>query len=122
MTTYAVAIAALVAMAFIRFAIIAPFKVRGRSMEPTLDDGDRVLVLKCAYWRRGPQIGDIVLLRNPEPHSKRRVLLKRVTASTPAGAYFVVGDNAAGSRDSRHFGYVLPEEIIGRVVNWRIGK
>jgi signal peptidase I len=92
MTTYAVAIAALVAMAFIRFAIVAPFKVRGRSMEPTLRDG----------------VGDIVLLRNPEPHSKRRVLLKRVTASTPVGAYFVVGDNAAGSRDSRHFGYVLP--------------
>lgn len=33
----------------------------------------------------------------------------------PAGKYFVMGDNRAGSSDSRDFGPVLPSEFIGKV-------
>ncbi|MBI4236245.1 MAG: signal peptidase I [Chloroflexi bacterium] len=40
-------------------------RVRGSSMEPTLQDGDLVLVSRAAYVRQAPQRGEIVLVRWP---------------------------------------------------------
>ena len=53
-------------------------RVEGRSMEPTLQDQDRLVVNKFAYQLHDPEIGDIVMLRHPA--NPRQTLVKRVVA------------------------------------------
>ena len=92
---------------------LARFRVDDRSMEPALRPGDYVLVNRWAYRRRDPAIGDIVVLRNPEAPSQ--FLVKRVMSGDRFTGLFVLGDNAARSRDSRQFGMVPAHLIVGRV-------
>ena len=66
-------------------------------MLPTLEHGDRLLVLRCSKARPG----DLVTL--PDPRDRRRTLVKRV-ASVSADGVVVVGDNPSQSTDSRAFG------------------
>lgn len=86
-------------------------------MEPAFRTGDRVLVNRLAYRRREPRAGDVVVLHDPERHG--HVLLKRIAGgpdgvATESSRVYVLGDNTAESRDSRSFGYVGRETIIGR--------
>jgi nickel-type superoxide dismutase maturation protease len=83
--------------------------VEGSSMAPTLTGGDRLLVVRSHEIR----IGDIVAVSDPRPGD--RVLVKRV-ASVAGDAVEVVGDNPAGSTDSRSFGAVDRRAVMGRVV------
>ena len=89
-------------------------------MEPAYRRGDRLLVNRLAYAVHEPQPGDVVVLR--DPGERTRLLIKRV-AEAPAGVgsrprhIYVLGDNAAESRDSRHFGLVPRTMILGRA--WR---
>lgn len=93
------------------FLPLLKFTVREESMLPTLAPGDTVLV-----WRFGsPKVGDIVVL-NPEGLSAMGPVIKRV-GKIRNDRYFLVGDNAAKSTDSRQFGWVERKEIIGRVIN-----
>ncbi len=94
---------------------LARFRVDDRSMEPTLAPGDYVLVNRWAYAFRDPAPGDLVVVRDPQ--DQQRFLAKRVAARTDAGEYVVVGDNALASRDSRTFGPVRRELVVGKV--WR---
>jgi len=41
------------------------FQVRGSSMEPTLHDGQYLVVSKLAYWLQAPKRGDIIVFRPP---------------------------------------------------------
>jgi signal peptidase I len=41
------------------------FQVRGQSMEPTLHNGQYLVVSKLAYWLRPPKRGDIVVFHPP---------------------------------------------------------
>ena len=92
---------------------LSRFRVEDRSMEPTLRAGDYILVNRWAYRRREPAPGDIVVLKDPE--APDRCLVKRVLSGAPASGYFVEGDNAEQSRDSRHFGPVQRQLIVGKV-------
>jgi signal peptidase I len=99
---------------------VTRYVVDGPSMEPAYRAGDRILVNRWAYRSRAPQPGDAVIVRDPEHPS--RLLLKRIAAVPPLAAdgerrYFVVGDNAGASRDSRQFGAVVREAIVGKA--WR---
>jgi len=77
-------------------------------MEPALREGDWVLVLP----RRGaPRAGDVVLVRDPREHA--RLLLKRVAEVTPEGVV-VAGDHVEHSTDSRVFGPVPFDLVLGR--------
>jgi len=78
-------------------------------MEPTLLAGDHVVVLGFGRFRPG----DLVAVRDPEHPDL--VLVKRVV-DVGADGVALAGDNAARSRDSRHFGLVEPRAILGRVV------
>jgi signal peptidase I len=51
--------------------------VRGRSMAPSLEDGEQVLVDRLAYRRRGPRRGEVALVRGT-PGSGPDLLLKRI--------------------------------------------
>ena len=88
------------------------YQVEGESMAPTMSPGERVLVNKVAYRRADPRPGDLVVVRDPrEPD---RLLLKRIDGLADGG-WLVLGDNAGASTDSRAFGPVSKELIIGKV-------
>ena len=53
-------------------------RVEGWSMQPTLDDNDRLIVNKLAYRIGDPRVGDIVMLYSPMEPDK--ALVKRVIA------------------------------------------
>jgi nickel-type superoxide dismutase maturation protease len=100
-----------------RLAALFPlgrYEVEGDSMAPVLHHGERVLVNRAAYWLRGPRTGDVVVLRDPRaPH---RLLIKRIESSADGG-YRVLGDNADTSTDSRVFGPVTRDQIVGKVLS-----
>jgi hypothetical protein len=84
--------------------------VRGRSMEPTLYDGDRLLV---AYGRT-PRVGQMAVVRLPE----RPVSVKRVTRQLATG-WWVERDNPVVGVDSWVVGEI-PAGDISAVVVWRV--
>ncbi|MCI4372169.1 MAG: S26 family signal peptidase [Thermoplasmata archaeon] len=113
-------------------------------MLPTLRPGDRLLVDRHAYRRQPPAARDIVVVVDPTEPSrwlvKRVVAVGPATLGgadfgppasgqapggprsesgvapidVPAGAVWVQGDAGGDSRDSRQFGPLLPESVIGR--------
>lgn len=92
-------------------------RVHGRSMHPTLPDGTIVLVDTAVYHHTLPQIGDIVLAQHPfQPHNK---MIKRITAVTENGRYFLQGDNpdATETSDSRSFGAVRLDQILAKITH-----
>ena len=76
------------------------FRVRGRSMEPTLHAGDLV-VIRPHRDRRRVSAGALIVADDPDQPD--RVLVKRVVRSDSDGVT-VSADNRADGRDSRHFG------------------
>lgn len=85
-------------------------------MQPTLWEGDEVLVDLFAYEHAAPQVGDIVWANHP--FRTDMTLIKRITAVTKDGRFFLSSDNQEPGhfqRDSHHFGAVSRETINGRV-------
>jgi signal peptidase I len=129
--------------------ILKPFTIPSPSMEPTLVQGDRVLVNRLAYKFRDPKPGDIIVFHPPgvedsEPYIKRVVAVENDTVAVHDGALWVngvaqeetyikeypiigdfpetkvpadcvwaMGDNRNNSGDSRVFGPVSEDAIIG---------
>ena len=83
-------------------------------MFPLLKPGDEVLIDPNAYRRHSPQPGDIVISQHPYQASLR--IVKRVKSVTADGRYHLEGDNPAESTDSRTFGAIASENILGRVI------
>jgi signal peptidase I len=81
--------------------------VRGRSMEPTLYEGDRLLV----WYGARPRPGDLCVVRLPG----RPVAVKRVTRQV-AGGWWVERDNPLEGVDSWLVGAVVPSDVLARVV------
>jgi nickel-type superoxide dismutase maturation protease len=78
-------------------------------MLPTLRPGDRLLVARIGR----PRPDDLVVFRDPRVPS--RLLCKRVV-STDVNHIVVRGDNPEASTDSRVFGPVPLEWVVGRVL------
>lgn len=89
------------------------FRIIGPSMHPTLKEGEEVIVDLHAYDNTSPQVGDIILAHHP--HQKELKTVKRVTAVTPHNTLLLAGDNHAESTDSRSYGDVQFDHVIGRV-------
>lgn len=100
------------------------FVVREKSMVPTLMPGDVVL----ADMGAEVQAGDIAIVRwpgakNSEPEylhlSPDLLLIKRVDNIFYDGGAYLISDNVnePSARDSRHFGVVSANQIVGRVTS-----
>ena len=79
--------------------------VDGVSMVPALAPGDRLLV----SWRARPKVGGVVVVRRGARLDVKRAV-RRVD-----GGWWVEGDNEAASTDSRHYGVVPAEDVVGVV-------
>ena len=108
--------------------VICSAWIKGESMEPTFHDGMFVLV-KCypLIWR-GPHRGEIIILRDNDGYKVMKRIAKvpgeldTISPSTRnprqvlgSNEYLVIGDNAAKSADSRFYGPVKKNQIIGIV-------
>jgi len=86
-------------------------RIIGPSMEPALRSGEWWVVRPTRRIR----IGHVVAARHPERPDL--VVVKRVVRREGSG-WWLEGDNAGGSDDSRAFGEVSEESILG-VLWWR---
>lgn len=86
------------------------FIIEGESMIPTLNPGDAVLVAPKARLA----IGDILVAKHPYKTSV--TIVKRLTEILPDGALILKGDNPLDSTDSRSFGSISADNVIGKVV------
>lgn len=81
--------------------------VRGRSMQPTLYAGDRLIVLHGASPRRG----GLAVVRLPDG----TVAVKRATVREPRG-WWVESDNQREGVDSWRVGAIPDADVVARVM------
>jgi signal peptidase I len=125
---------------------IAVVTVRGLSMQPTLNAGDRLLIRRVSADRL--RTGQIVVIERPHqdgasagrpqnwPPAGHDWLIKRLAAlpgeptpalmltapapdaqlMVPAGQLAVLGDNLPCSLDSRLLGYIAAERVLGVMI------
>lgn len=86
------------------------FLIEGDSMLPTLKNGDLVVINPNSDLC----VGDIVLAQHPFKKSVK--IIKRIAEILPDEKYFLVGDNPSESSDSRSFGAIRAEDILGKAV------
>ncbi len=79
-------------------------------MEPAIKAGSFLLVIESV---QSIKIGDILLFLSPNQEK----LVKRV-ARIEDGKYFMTGDNPNDSLDSRSFGLISQDKIIGKII-WK---
>lgn len=84
-------------------------RVSGRSMSPTLEPGQDVLVRKTQLV----EVGDVVVARHP--FRSETLLIKRVHEQRSDGRLDLRGDAAEASSDSRTLGLFDPSRLVGRV-------
>jgi signal peptidase I len=170
-------IIALVLAIYLQAFVVKPFMIPSPSMEPTLREGDRVLVDRFTYHFREPRRGEVIVFRyDPNDtanwtqggngftrsldllaevlnitHQESLPFIKRVVGiggdtvelrdgvlyvnsepyeadyefvkdnangkwEVPEGTVMVMGDNRPNSNDSRRWGFVPLQAIIGRGV------
>jgi signal peptidase I len=121
------AIAAAFCIALVMKLFLFDFMIaEGRSMIPAIRSGDLLLVNRAAYglrlpwtgsymlrWKL-PETGDIVVFKNPLGETA----VKRCAAVEERGL-FALGDNGPDSLDSRSYGYIQLDSILGKVVGIR---
>jgi signal peptidase I len=81
---------AVLTILFILIFVVQSFLVKGSSMDPTLQDGERLLVTKFVYKIRPPKMGDIIVLKYPKDPSKK--FIKRVIG-LPGDRVYVQNSN-----------------------------
>jgi len=99
----------------------------GNSMEPSIQSGSILVVNRLQYGFRfpgqkrhlirwaSPREGDVVVFITPSG----AVAVKRATKPKGEGVFMAKGDNYRLSYDSRSFGPVSVDAVIGRVLGIR---
>jgi signal peptidase I len=113
-------LAALIMKVFLFDFIIAD----GRSMVPAISPGAVLVVNRLSYgirlpWARKyllrwslPKAGDVVIFLTPQG----QIAVKRCAAITGKQDFFALGDNSLESYDSRSYGPVPADSIMGKVM------
>lgn len=91
------------------------FRIKGRSMVPAFNPGDLVWVNPKAYQSITPDLGDIIVVKHP--YGTGVYLIKRVKKVLENNSYYLIGDNPLESTDSRAFGTVAHDRILGQVTS-----
>ena len=136
-----------IALAAVVRGAIHLYVIPSRSMAPTLEVGDEIVVTR--YFASNPERGHVVVFRSPA--DSRELIVKRIvglpgdlvdsrlgrvrvggytlaepyllqqamsgaiqTQLVPRDSYFVLGDNRDDSLDSRSWGVVPRDRIVGR--------
>jgi nickel-type superoxide dismutase maturation protease len=81
-------------------------QVEGNSMLPTLKPKQQVVTFN---WFYHPKEGDLVVVK------KQKLLVKRIK-DVKRKKVFIVGDNPKESTDSRQFGWIDTDQILGKVI------
>jgi nickel-type superoxide dismutase maturation protease len=84
-------------------------EVTGPSMYPTLKHGDQLLV----HYRAPVKAGDVAVLKHP---LQQDLLIVKRLVELREGGWWVLGDNPGAEGDSRVFGPVPRELLLGRVM------
>ena len=85
-------IVVLIAALIVLFFIVTPYVVSGRSMTPTLQDGDHIMVLKVGFEL---ERGDIILFERPggeAPPVKRVIAMGGDTVRFDGAQWYVNGE------------------------------
>lgn len=134
----------IIAIILIRAFIITPVRVDGNSMKNTFEDGDLLLLFKLGNVDRFDVVvldeeyddeiiikriiglpGEKVEIKNGKIYINEEEIsddygygetsdYEKTTLS--ADEYFILGDNRLISKDSRYFGPVKEEEIMGKII------
>lgn len=134
----------IIAVILIRTFIITPVRVDGASMDQTLEDGQILLLYKLANIDYGDIVvldeekegeiiikriigmpGDTVSIKDNTVYVNGEELEEDYAYGETSDyeeitlgddEYFILGDNRPISKDSRYFGPVKEDEIIGKVI------
>ncbi len=87
-------------------------RVVGDSMEPTLLEGNLIIYKKNNLHNLQLDIGDIVVAIHPK--IKRKLIIKRIN-NIIKDKYDLRGDNYLSSTDSRHWGLIEFNQLVGKV-------
>jgi len=117
-------IGAFIVTLIIKFFFLDIMIAEGHSMVPVIKPGAILLVCKVfygiklpgsgAYMARwaSPKVGDVVVFYTP----LGEIAVKRCGILLPGNQFFALGDNGPHSYDSRNYGPVPYNNIIGRVL------
>jgi len=91
--------------------------VPSMSMYPTLKPGEFILLDTWAYQDKTPSLNDVVVF---EHGIEKQHLVKRIRPWPNGGLtketlWYVMGDNRSSSQDSRYFGGIASEQLLGKV-------
>lgn len=131
---------------FIRIFFFDTYIVTNKSMEPTFYEGDEILLIKKIFLFNRIKNFDIIVFRRGENNLVKRVIghegdrieiingelylnnnliqyefynfseEENLRYTIEKNQYFVLGDNISISEDSRSFGLINEDDIIGQVI------
>jgi signal peptidase I len=118
---------AFIAALLMKFFLFDFMITDGHSMMPAIKPGTVLVVIRTAYgfrppgsgkylirWAK-PKAGDVVIFFTPRGDTA----VKRCTALVGEDAFFAQGDNSGESYDSRFYGPIPLDHIIGKVLGIR---
>ena len=82
-------------------------------MSPTFKEGDLVFYRKYLENKSNLKVGQVVIFRHP---IQDRIQIKRIK-QIKENCIEVIGDNSNYSNDSKSFGFVQNEKIVGIVTS-----
>ena len=92
-------------------------KVTGNSLYPGYQEGDFVIVSKIPFIFSSPKPGDVVAFHHPGYGT----LIKQVEGVDPAHGELTVIGTQPDSVDSRLFGPISNNALVGKVI-WHVSK
>ena len=133
----------LVLVLIIKYNVVAPIRVNGRSMNNTLKDGDIMILNIIGYKTSNLKRFDIVVVDNGKDYLIKRVIglpgeeveyidnklyingklvkdkygngnTSNFKVKVKNNSYFVLGDNREDSLDSRYYGFFNKKKILGK--------